>query len=274
MDIIQIITLLIAILSIGALMLAFSNRFGISFTVSLVLVGAALAHTHEYGPEIYQTLFTTDISPNIIFYICLPTLIFESAYNLDAKELRQNIVAILFLAVPGLLISTFLIGGITHIITGISFMYCLLLGAILSATDPVAVISIFKKLGAPKKLTILVEGESLLNDATSIVTAKIILTIILAGTFTSHQIWVGVEHFLIEFIGGLLVGIVLAIVTGVFLTRVEHSREIEISLTTILAYGSFLLAQEYFHVSGVTATVESANMRGTLCGKRCVGSDM
>ncbi|NQY43925.1 MAG: cation:proton antiporter, partial [Legionellales bacterium] len=181
----QIAIAIICVLAIAALLLAVSSRFGFPFTIALVLTGIGLTNLHEYAPKSIQILFQSDISPDLILYICLPALIFESALNLHAKELRNNIKAILFLAIPGLLISTFIIGIITHYLTNISLSYSFLLGSILSATDPVAVISIFKKLGAPKKLTILVEGESLFNDATSIVTSKIILTVILSGTFTA-----------------------------------------------------------------------------------------
>jgi CPA1 family monovalent cation:H+ antiporter len=262
-NIIHIVLIIIAVLSIGATLLAISSRYGFPFTIALVLVGIGLTNSHEYAPKIIQTIFESEISPNIILFICLPSLIFESAFNLHAKELRNNIKAILFLAIPGLLISTFIIGMITHTLTNISFLYSLLLGSILSATDPVAVISIFKKLGAPKKLTILLEGESLFNDATSIVTSKIILTIAVSSTFTSQHVWTGIEHFFIEFLGGLLVGSSIALLIGWILSKVEHNREIEISLTAILAYGSFIIAQEIFHVSGVTSTVAAGLIFGT-----------
>ncbi len=262
-SIVNISIIIISVLSIGALLLAFSSHFGFPFTIALVLAGIGLTNIHEYAPENIQIIFQSDISPNLILCICLPALIFESVFNLHVKELKSNIMAILFLAIPGLLISTFIIGTITHYLTGISFAYSLLLGSILSATDPVAVISIFKKLGAPKKLTILIEGESLFNDATSIVTSKIILSVILSGTFTTHHILSGVEHFLIEFLGGLIVGTIVAYVIGWILSKVEHNREIEISLTIILAYGSFIIAQEIFHVSGVTSTVAAGLILGT-----------
>ena len=93
--------------------------------------------------------------------------------NLDARQVAGNIWPILTLAVPGLLISTGIIGGIFSF-TQFDLMVALLLGAILSATDPVAVIAIFKQLGVPERLTILVEGESLFNDATSLVLATIL----------------------------------------------------------------------------------------------------
>ncbi|MFN3235241.1 MAG: cation:proton antiporter [Gammaproteobacteria bacterium] len=260
LSIIELVTIFTCLLGIGALMLAFSNRFRVPFTIILVLVGVLLSSAHIYGPQTLHSLVTMKISPDLIYYICLPTLIFESAYNLNSSILRQNMIAVLALAIPGLLISTIFIGAIVYWMTSIPFIYCLLLGAILSSTDPVAVVSIFKKLGAPKRLTVLVEGESLFNDATAIVTSHIILTIILAGVFTSHQIYHGIFAFGKEFLGGLFVGYLTALIAGYFLSKVKNNPEIEISITTILAYATFLVAQNVFHVSGVTATVSAGLM--------------
>ena len=131
----------------------------------------------------------------------------------------------------------------------------LLLVAILSATDPVAVIALFKQLGAPNRLVVLVEGESLFNDATSLVLAKILLAVVVAGSFSEHALGDGIVSFLTLFLGGALVGWVMGLLFGWMLGLVESDSLIEISLTTSLAYLSFLIAEELLHVSGVMATV-------------------
>ncbi|MCB1828505.1 MAG: cation:proton antiporter, partial [Coxiellaceae bacterium] len=177
------------------------------------------------------------------------------AFSLNPRQLRRNLSPILALAIPGLLLSTGLIGLIVYWLTPIDLAAALLLGAILSATDPIAVIALFKTLGAPKRLTVLVEGESLFNDATSIVTAKLLFTVVIAGVLTTHDITHGVIDFFFEFFGGVLVGWIIALAIGFILGLVESDPEIEISLTTILAYATFLVAQNMFHVSGVMATV-------------------
>ena len=160
----------------------------------------------------------------------------------------------LVLAGPGLLLSTLVIGLVVGLTTSIPIAAALLLGAILSATDPVAVIGLFGRLGAPQRLRVLVEGESLFNDATSIVFARLLLGVVLAGTVSDRLILQGAVDFVVMFLGGLAVGWLLGLLTGYALGKVED-RFIEITLTTVLAYVSYLVAEEVLHVSGVMATI-------------------
>ncbi len=254
----------IVLLLIAAATLAISKRVHLPFSVLLVIVGIIVSSLVEYYPSIFNALHGISLSPDLILYVFLPTLIFESAYSLDARQLWHNLLPVLVLAVPGLLLSTAIIGGIVHAVTPIPLVYALLLGAILSATDPVAVIALFKRLGAPERLTILVEGESLFNDATAIVLAKILLFIAIANTdVTGDHILSGTSDFFLVFVGGLFVGLVLGWVTGLILGTVRNDPSIEITLTTILAYASFLVAEEWLHVSGVMATVAAGLMLGS-----------
>lgn len=255
LSIVELVSALIAILLVAAVVLAVCKKIRIPFTVALVVVGMIIAHAGNYVPTEFAHYFTYKISPDLIFYVCLPTLLFESALSINPRQLRRNLTPILALAIPGLLISTTLIGLIVSSLTHISLASSLLLGAILSATDPIAVIALFKQLGAPKRLTVLIEGESLFNDATSIVTAKLLFTVVIAGMVTSHDISHGVLDFFIEFFGGIVVGWAIALIVGFVLGLVESDPEIEISLTTILAYATFIIGQDVFHVSGVMATV-------------------
>lgn len=264
--VLELVGAILGLLAVSAIVLAFCKRYKLPFTVLLVLVGIGLTYLGDVGPSAMRHYFQFHISPDVIFYVCLPTLLFESALNLNARQLQRNMLPVLTLAIPGLLLSTALIGFIVSSLTSIPLVPALLLGAILSATDPVAVISIFKQLGAPKRLTVLVEGESLFNDATSIVTAKILFGVLMAGVFTSHHLWDGIYDFFFEFIGGVVVGWVIAIIVGYILGKVDSEPEIEISLTTILAYASFIFAQEVVHVSGVMATV-AAGLTMTRWGR-------
>lgn len=264
----ELVWVITALMMIAVAILAFTRHIKLPFTVILVVVGIVLANTFENGPGFLRPIAGYRISSDIILYVFLPTLIFESAFNINARELRHNLLPILTLAIPGLLLSTALIGIIVWIITsaifssGLPLPAALLLGAILSATDPVGVIALFKQLGAPKRLTILVEGESLFNDATSIVTAKIILAVALTGYLTAGTAIGGIGEFLITFFGGTLVGWVAAVITGLILGKMKGDQFIEISLTTILAYLSFLIAEDVFHVSGVMATVAAGVTMG------------
>lgn len=246
---------IVMLLLLAAAILALTKRLRLPYSVVLVLVGIGLAAMAAQSGDTWPLLQQLAISPDLILYVFLPTLIFESSLNLDSRQLRQNIAPIATLAIPGLLISTTVIGFIVHWLTPIPLLPALLLGAILSATDPVAVMALFKQLGAPQRLGVLVEGESLFNDATSIVLARILIGVIAAGTLDSSTLGNGLLDFFILFFGGLLTGILLGGLTASLLGLVESDAFIEITLTTVLAYASFLLAEEVLGVSGVMATV-------------------
>jgi CPA1 family monovalent cation:H+ antiporter len=235
--------------------LIFAKRTRLPFTVLLVLIGIGLAVLNTAYPESMGIFSALEISPDLILYIFLPTLIFESSYSLDGRRLIHNLGPILMLAVPGLLISTMLIGSFVSWTTDIPFIIALLLGAILSATDPVAVVAMFRQMGAPERMTTLIEGESLFNDATSIVIASIIAGVVAEGVFDGNTLVDGLIDFNVLFIGGLAVGIILGYLTSMIVGWVESEAFVEIGLTTALAYLSFLIAEDVFHVSGVMAVV-------------------
>ncbi|MHC4873301.1 MAG: cation:proton antiporter [Planctomycetota bacterium] len=252
----------VGLLLIAASTLAITRRLGLPFTVMLVIVGLSLRGLAELDMPVVRYFSQFEISPELIFFVFLPTLIFESALNLDARQLKHNLGSVLMLAVPGLLISTVVIGGLIYLIAGIDFVPACLLGAILSATDPVAVISLFKQLGAPQRLTILVEGESLFNDASSMVVARVLTVVIAAGAVGWSDAGNGVLSFFILFAGGILCGIVMGMLTAWVLGKIESDPLQEITLTTVLAYLSFLVAEELLHVSGVMATVAAGLVLG------------
>jgi len=251
----DLVTTVVVLLLVSAITLAVARRLKLPFTVMLVVVGMLLGLLAENGPTALRPLVEHDISPGVILFVFLPTLIFESAYNLDARLVRQNLAPILALAIPGLLLSTALIGLLVWMLTPIPLVPALLLGAILSATDPVAVVSLFRQLGAPQRLTVLVEGESLFNDATSIVLAGILAGFIVAGEISLDAVASGFVGFFGVFFGGVLIGWLMALLAATVIGRVRGDPLIEITLTTTLAYLSFLVAEEAFHVSGVMAVV-------------------
>jgi CPA1 family monovalent cation:H+ antiporter len=258
----QIVGGVIALLMIAAAILVLTRRLNFPFTVALVLIGAGLSLSVKMLPRFVPSLGDLEISPALILYVFLPVLIFESAFNLHGRLLRQNLSPVLTLAIPGLLLSTFLIGVIVKLTTSFSLTIALLLGAILSATDPIAVISVFKRLGAPRRLTILVEGESLFNDATSIVLARILLGVFLAGQVSASVVARGALDFVLVFLGGLAVGAVLGLITGYLLGAIGSDLYVEITLTAAVAYVSFLVAENVLHVSGVTATLAAGLIVG------------
>lgn len=232
------------------------------FTIALVLVGILIAALAPHVPVLHL-LADFQLTPELVLFVFLPTLIFESSHNLEVRQLQANILPVLVLAVPGLLISTAVIGFIFYAFTGFDLIICLLLGSILSATDPVAVIALFKQLGVPERLTVLVEGESLFNDATSLVLATLLTTIALSGEFASSTVVSGLWNFLVVFFGGAVVGWVLAMVVCQILGAIDAQPPVEISFTTVLAYVSFILAEHSLHVSGIMAVVAAGLTMGS-----------
>lgn len=238
------------------------------FPIALVIMGVALSGLGGLNVPFLSTVAQLRISPEIAFFVFLPILVFESAFNMDVRDLRENLSPVLTLAVPGLIMSTALTGILLHYsapLVGISLNWpaALLLGSILSATDPVGVTTLFRQIGAPRRLSVLVEGESLFNDATAIVTSRILQGILLVGATVSTAVIVeGILDFFIIFVGGLAVGWLSTILVGMILGWVDSDAFIEISITTVLAYLAFILAEESLAVSGVMATVAAGLLLG------------
>jgi len=240
----------------------------IPFPIALVIAGLLLQGFGAAGLPIISAVAGLEVSPDVIFYVFLPILVFESAFNLNVRDLRENLGPVFTLAIPGLALSTLITGALLHTLAPLvgfplGWPSSLLLGAILSATDPVGITTLFRQIGAPRRLSVLVEGESLFNDATSIVISGILTAVIVADAGVGIGTLVGgVGDFLFVFVGGLALGWALAVVVGIFLGAVDGDPFIEISLTTVLAYISFTFAEDQLAVSGVMAAVTSGLVIG------------
>lgn len=255
---------LAGLLFIASVLLPLANRLNFPYTVLLAVAGSGLGAIVLTVGEVeglwiigdfLNALDELDITSEAVFFVFLPALIFESALNISARHLMEDIGPILLLAILGLMISTLVVGTSVWAISGFGLIVCLLLGVIVSATDPVAVVALFKDLGAPTRLTILVEGESLFNDATAIVLFTI-LAGILTGTAEAGLLG-ATGDFIRVFLGGILVGMAIAWVTVLIIGRLRNMPLIEITLTVCLAYFAFLFAEHYLHVSGVMAVVSA-----------------
>lgn len=253
---------LVGLLTIASLLLPLANRINFPYTVLLALAGTLLGVlVMLWGGQVrggllgdfLNALETLNITSEVVFFVFLPALIFESALNINTRHLMADLGPILLLAVIGLMISTLVVGFAVWISSAMTLVVCLLIGTIVSATDPIAVIAIFKNLGAPKRLTILVEGESLFNDATAIVAFTILAGILVGGADVSLLSATG--RFLVVFLGGIAVGLISAWLMASIIGRLRNLPLVEITLTICLAYLTFLLAEHYLHVSGVMAVV-------------------
>ncbi len=226
------------------------RRIRIPYTVALVLAGLALTSQQQWRLV---------MTPELVLALFLPPLVFEAAYHLQFKDLRENASSILTLAVIGIMVSA---GIVALILVGANVLplpVALLFGALISATDPVSVTATFKALGAPRSLGALLEGESLFNDGTAIVLFQIALLLVVEGTLDPVT---GLIDFVRISGGGLIVGLVLGYLVSLLLIRIDDYL-IETTLTTVLAYGAYLLA-EHFHVSGVLAVVMAGLINGNI----------
>ena len=257
----ETILVIMGLLSIAMVATALCRNLPIPFTVFLVLLGMLLAAAADSVPAL-APLREFQLTPDLVFFVFLPALIFESALNLDARQLLKDLAPIMALAVPAMLISTAIIGVGFWAYTDLGLAIALLFGALISATDPVAVVGLFKELGAPARLTILVEGESLFNDATAIVMFHILLGIALAGSFEFGDFGHAVMSFFRVFFGGVIVGVVIGFGIAELMRRIRSSELAILVMSLVMAYASFVIAEHVLHVSGVMAALSAAVAMG------------
>ncbi|WP_017327293.1 cation:proton antiporter [Synechococcus sp. PCC 7336] len=234
------------------------RRLRVPYSIGLIVVGFVL------GLLLFGNVgmgWLGAVQRETVFFFFLPILVFESALNLDARLLARNLLSVLTLAVPGLLIATAIVGVAIAWLTPLPLSQAILFGALISATDPVAVIALFKELGAPKRLTILAEGESLFNDATAIVLFELVLLQIEHGGSSGAEalefatLLGGFQRFAVVFFGGILVGLALGLAI-VRLIPLEYGNPmVQVATSVVMAFVAFLVAEDVLHVSGVMATV-------------------
>ena len=258
----ETVLIIMALLATGIVASGIFRKLPIPYTVILIIIGIVLARLSEVWHPL-EPLQHFHLTPDLVLFIFLPALIFESGLNLNARQLVKDIAPVLTLAVPALLISTGLVGVGLWLFLPIDLMVALLFGALISATDPVAVISLFKELGTPERLTVMVEGESLLNDATAIVVVSILLGLYAVAPDSGWDVaGTAVSQFLIVFFGGVLVGVVFGLVISWMMTRFAQESSSVLILSLVLAYVSFVVAEHSLHVSGVMAVVACAIVFG------------
>ena len=195
------------------------------------------------------------VSSATFIYVFLPLLVFEAGIVTDVRRTLQDAAPILLLAVVATLITTAVIGLVLWPLAGVSLVVCLLLGAVVATTDPAAVIAIFRDVGAPARLTRLVEGEALLNDAAAISLFAVLLGMIISAR--EPDIGSGLCEFFLSFIGGGVLGLLAGRALLAVIPWVRDDRLAEATLTLALAYGVFIAAERLFHVSGVVAVLGS-----------------
>ena len=255
MQVFESVSIWILFLILAVLTAPLAKKVGIPFSALLVIEGFL-------GSELVVALgFDLGLRwhhvRDLVSYVLLPVLIFESALNIDARLLFKNLLAIIVLAIPIMLLSTVITAtllyyGIDHPL-GFPIIAALLTGAILSATDPVAVLDVFKQIKAPARLSTLVEGESLFNDATVIVLFAVLISLASmdAGEVTGFT---AVGTFLFVFLGGVVVGGGVGVVF-MLLYRLSSGSFAKSLISIISAYSAFIIAEHFLHVSGVMSVL-------------------
>ena len=253
-EIIIIALLLVAIIASMTL-----RQLKMPYTIGLVLIGFAFSEYVVPHIDALKPIGPYFPAVDIILYIFLPPLIFESAIAVNARLLNRNLFPVLCLAIFGVIISAGIIGYMVSWYFAIPLLFALLFGALISSTDPVAVISIFKEVGVPKRLQILVEGESLLNDACSIIMFQLVLLLISRpllkndlSFFETSALFT--SQLLTSFIGGILIGVIGGLVLRTILRKTPLNSHIHQTATLVAAYLTFLLGDE-MGFSGVIAVV-------------------
>ncbi len=235
---VELFVLLVTVATAVALV---ARRSALPYTVALVLAGL--------GISVLFPSNQVEITPELILAVLLPGLVFEAAYKIDLGELRRSFGAVAVLAAPGVLITAGVVAVVVSAVTDLDFPMAFLLGAMISATDPVAVVSLFKRLHAPRQLATVVELESLLNDGTGVVLFAIALRAITEP--------VTIADGVVAFVVTVLVSAAIGTGAGLLAVRamqVADDHLLEVAISVIAAYGTYLIADR-LHESGIIATV-------------------
>ncbi len=273
-DIVHALLAIAMVLTIVSLLVPLAERLRLPHTVLLAVAGLALGFLgswiarsgHVYGlvGDIFAGLDRLELGTDVFLPLFLPPLLFTAGLTIDVRRLFDEVFAVLLMAIVAVLVCIAGVASAVHLATGIDLTVCLLLGAIVSTTDPAAVIGIFRDVGAPKRLSILAEGESLFNDAVAIAAFGFFMGLLVyqADPATANQVPAEMASpavaFVREFLGGIAFGFVLARLTMLVLPRLGDSDSAVASVTVSLAYASYVIADHYLDISGVVSVVMAA----------------
>jgi CPA1 family monovalent cation:H+ antiporter len=252
-----------ALLLMVSLLVPLSRQVQVPFTVLLALVGIGLGFLQSAangsdaaGSALVGAIATLDIPAEAFLYVFLPPLLFAGGLTVDVRRLFDDIAPVLMLAVVAVLACTAAVGFALHWVSGMDLVLCLIVGALVATTDTAAVLGIFRDIGAPSRLSVIVEGESLFNDA-----AAIALFVVLLAVFTGAgepSFLAGSVAFVQGFLGGIVLGYGMALLAGFLISQWRGAAVTEITLSVAFTYLIFVLGQYYLQVSGIIAVVTAA----------------
>ena len=248
-----------------------AERLHLPYTVLLAIVGVAIGAVSSfllYTPltnifdDIVRPVVDLPFNASIFLVVFLPLLLFHAALTIDLREIAPDWAPILTLAIVAVFAAAVAIGFSLSFAAGIPLTVALLVGAIVATTDPSAVVAIFRELGAPARLTRLLEGESLLNDAAAIVLFSVLVAMLTESGQTDFA--AGAVHFAEAFLGGIVLGAAGGRIFGTVLPFLGGSRLAEVTLSVALPYIVYLLAEQLFDVSGVVTVVSAGLTAGAI----------
>ncbi|MBY0310423.1 sodium:proton antiporter [Patescibacteria group bacterium] len=274
---IELSTLMVAVgtLALSSFAVFWARSLRIPHTVLLVALGVGIGLLSTV--QGFGFLESFHLTPEVLFYIFLPILIFESAYNISVRKLAENSLPITLLAIVSLLISTLAVGfglqwALSFVGIELPLMIALLFGALISATDPVAVLALFKEFGAPRRLALVFEGESLFNDATGVALFLVMLEIVLVGFNGVDTVTAGFITFSLMIVNGIIFGVLCGVVFAKAIQWTRANEQASIALTFVLAYCTFLgadllthylyIGEQKMYVSAIIATTIASIIMG------------
>jgi monovalent cation:H+ antiporter, CPA1 family len=251
------------LLVLVSVLVPIAKRLQLPFTVLLAIVGAALGFApYLSGGElgsfkvVIDALGALQIPAEGFLYVFLPPLLFAGGLTIDVRRLYDDIWPVMLLAIVAVLMCMFAVGITLNVITGTSLMLCLLLGAIVATTDTAAVLGIFRDIGVPNRLSVIVEGESLFNDAAAIALFVVILQMLAAQG--DMNLVGGAAGFVYGFLGGLVLGYAMAWLSGLLISQLRGAAVTEITISVACAYMTFVVGQAFLEISGIIAVVTAA----------------
>jgi len=243
------IRVVVALLTVAALAALVVARLRIPYSVTLVVLGLVAGALLPKG--------TIQVTPELVLLVLVPGLVFEAALRLDLEHLRRTFGWIVLLAAPGVLISALIVALVLHLATGLHFELGLVVGAMVAATDPVAVIATFRRLHVPPRLATLVEGESLANDGTALVLFAATVATISGGSSVAET----AERMVAAVVSSVGIGLAAGWLASRLLAFVDD-HPIEVTISIAAAYGTYLVA-DGLEQSGIIATVVAGLVIGT-----------
>lgn len=258
----------------------FAARLALPASVLFALVGTAIGAAALFAlrdgatgavADVARAFVDVPVSADTFLYVFVPALLFQSSLTVDVRRIIEDAAPIFLLAVIAVLVATAIIGVALVPLAGVSLVACLLLASIVATTDSVAVIGIFREVGAPGRLCRLVEGESLLNDAAAIVTFTVLLEMVAGGASTGAVR--PVVEFLWAFAGGLAVGYLATRLAVVVMGWLRDLRLAQVTLTLALPYLVYIIGERGLGVSGVTAAVTSGLAMAAIGPQRIQPTD-